>query len=127
MKRLGLLASVFVLATGLLVAAAPGAWAGNGHGSDGPGFGFFGGVRVVHQGQSIQAAIDAVKPGGTIFVQHGTYAEHLVITKRVPSWHSAPRSRRPRVTVRRVRVRIPIRTTTASASRGRALPTPTAT
>jgi hypothetical protein len=88
MKRLGVLASACVLAMGLLV-AAPAAWAGDGHsfghsdGGFGDGFFHFGGFSVVHPGQSIQAAIDASNPGGTIFVIRGTYAEHLVITKRV--------------------------------------------
>ena len=39
--------------------------------------------QVVGPGQSIQAAIDAASPGGTVLVRPGTYAEHLVITKTV--------------------------------------------
>ena len=42
-----------------------------------------GSFLVVGPGQSIQAAIDAVSPGGTVLVRPGTYAEHLVITKTV--------------------------------------------
>lgn len=37
--------------------------------------------RVVHPGQSIQAAVDAAKPGQTIYVRRGTYRENVVITK----------------------------------------------
>ena len=38
-------------------------------------------TRVVHKGQSIQAAINAAKPGDTIEVMKGTYREALEITK----------------------------------------------
>jgi len=50
--------------------------------------GFHFGPVVVHQGESIQAAIDAADPGATIIVKSGTYAEHLVITKTIKllSW-----------------------------------------
>lgn len=37
--------------------------------------------RVVHAGQSIQKAVDAARPGQTIFVRAGTYREHVVISK----------------------------------------------
>ena len=36
---------------------------------------------TVHSGESIQAAIDAAKPGTTIKVEEGTYAEALTIDK----------------------------------------------
>jgi len=38
---------------------------------------------VVGPNDSIQAAINAVPPGGTVIVQGGVHAEHLVITKTV--------------------------------------------
>jgi parallel beta-helix repeat protein len=38
-------------------------------------------THVVRAGQSIQAAIDAARPGDTIYVKRGVYAEALVITK----------------------------------------------
>jgi hypothetical protein len=38
-------------------------------------------TRVVHPGQSIQVAVDASKPGDTIIVQPGTYAENVEIHK----------------------------------------------
>lgn len=37
-------------------------------------------TRVVHPGQSIQAAIDKSKPGDTVLVKRGTYAENLQIS-----------------------------------------------
>ncbi|HEY7107302.1 MAG TPA: right-handed parallel beta-helix repeat-containing protein [Acidimicrobiia bacterium] len=40
-------------------------------------------IVVVGPHASIQRAIDAVGPGGTVVVKPGTYAEHLVITKTV--------------------------------------------
>jgi nitrous oxidase accessory protein NosD len=40
-------------------------------------------TQVVHPGESIQAAIDAVGSGGTVYVKYGTYHEHLVITHGV--------------------------------------------
>jgi hypothetical protein len=39
--------------------------------------------RVVRPGQSIQAALDAARPGSRIVVKAGTYAEQLTITKSV--------------------------------------------
>lgn len=40
-------------------------------------------VRVVHDGESIQAAVDASAPGDTVFVMPGTYRESVQITKRL--------------------------------------------
>ena len=59
-----------VLVAALMVGFAPAAGASSG-------------VQVVHPGQSIQAAIDAVGSGGTVWVQPGQYQEHLVITHGV--------------------------------------------
>jgi parallel beta-helix repeat protein len=39
------------------------------------------GTQVVHQGQSIQAAVDRAKPGTTIVVRPGVYRERVVIHK----------------------------------------------
>ncbi|MEV7403473.1 right-handed parallel beta-helix repeat-containing protein [Streptomyces sp. NPDC091267] len=39
------------------------------------------GDRVVHPGQSIQAAVDAARPGDTIVVRPGTYRESVLINK----------------------------------------------
>ena len=58
------------LAAALMVGFAPAAGASSG-------------VQVVHPGQSIQAAIDAVGNGGTVWVRPGQYQEHLVITHGV--------------------------------------------
>jgi hypothetical protein len=38
-------------------------------------------VRVVHPGQSIQSALDAVGAGGTVIVRRGVYRENVEITK----------------------------------------------
>lgn len=38
---------------------------------------------LVQAGQSVQAAIDAVRPGGTVVVAPGTYREDLLVTKAV--------------------------------------------
>jgi Right handed beta helix region len=62
----GFALSITAVALGSLVLAAP-AGASNR-------------VLVVHEGESIQAAIDAAHPGARIVVQEGTYAEQLVIT-----------------------------------------------
>ncbi|MFE2326810.1 nitrous oxide reductase family maturation protein NosD [Streptomyces sp. NPDC059385] len=56
-----------VIAAGLGVAAPPAAAAGH----------------MVHPGESIQAAVDAAKPGDSITVLPGTYREHVLITKRL--------------------------------------------
>jgi parallel beta-helix repeat protein len=40
-------------------------------------------VTTVRSGQSIQAAIDAARPGGTVVVLRGTYRENLLITKSI--------------------------------------------
>lgn len=56
-----------VMAAGLGVAAPPAAAAGH----------------TVHPGQSIQAAVDAAKPGDSITVMPGTYRENVLITKRL--------------------------------------------
>jgi parallel beta-helix repeat protein len=37
----------------------------------------------VHPGESIQAAIDAAKPGDTVFVYNGTYYENIFIIKTI--------------------------------------------
>ncbi|MFD7258333.1 nitrous oxide reductase family maturation protein NosD [Streptomyces sp. NPDC059874] len=55
------------MAAGLGVAAPPAAAAGH----------------TVHPGQSIQAAVDAAKPGDSITVMPGTYRENVLITKRL--------------------------------------------
>jgi nitrous oxidase accessory protein NosD len=46
-------------------------------------------VIVVHQGQSIQAAINAASPGDTIVVEPGIYHENLTITKNRLTLRSA--------------------------------------
>ncbi|MFJ8013644.1 nitrous oxide reductase family maturation protein NosD [Streptomyces sp. NPDC096339] len=55
------------MAAGLGVAAPPAAAAGH----------------MVHPGESIQAAVDAAKPGDSITVLPGTYRENVLITKRL--------------------------------------------
>ncbi len=37
--------------------------------------------HVVHRGESIQEAVDAAKPGDTIFIAPGTYRESVLVTK----------------------------------------------
>jgi len=58
-----------------------------GFGGFGHGYGHFGGfpgdTTIVRPGQSIQAAIDATKTGGTVIVKPGTYGENLQITRGV--------------------------------------------
>jgi len=73
---LGLFVALF-----LLVAAASSAQAGGGHHGkgNGPGHGHHGKKVVVGPGQSIQAAVDAAKPGTTIYV-FGTHQENVAIT-----------------------------------------------
>ncbi|MEV6790796.1 right-handed parallel beta-helix repeat-containing protein [Streptomyces sp. NPDC051320] len=39
------------------------------------------GARVVHPGQSIQAAVNAAQPGDTVYIAPGTYRESVLITK----------------------------------------------
>jgi len=58
----------------LLAVATGAAQAGGGHGQGGPGK-----KVVVGPGQSIQAAVDAAKPGTTIYV-FGTHRENVAIT-----------------------------------------------
>ena len=58
-------AVALTVAAGLLAAASPAAAK----------------THVVHEGQSIQAAIDAAKPGDTIVVKKGTYKESLDVAK----------------------------------------------
>jgi parallel beta-helix repeat protein len=41
------------------------------------------GVRLVHEGQSIQAAVDAAAEGDTVLVMPGTYRESVQITRNV--------------------------------------------
>ncbi|WP_329181494.1 right-handed parallel beta-helix repeat-containing protein [Streptomyces sp. NBC_01477] len=41
------------------------------------------GVRLVHEGQSIQAAVDAAADGDTVLVMPGTYRESVQITRNV--------------------------------------------
>lgn len=65
----GLFVALFLLAV-----AAGGARAGDGHGEGGNGK-----KVVVGPGQSIQAAVDAAKPGATIYV-FGTHQENVAIT-----------------------------------------------
>jgi Right handed beta helix region len=75
---LGLFVALF-----LLVAAASSAQAGGGHhgkgNGHGHGHGHHGKKVIVYPGQSIQAAVDAAKPGTTIFVI-GTHQENVAIT-----------------------------------------------
>lgn len=67
LRRLGV--ALATLALALAIAAAPAAAAGKRH------------AHVVKPGDSIQAAVDAARPGATIHVKRGVYRENVVITK----------------------------------------------
>ncbi|MET7859347.1 right-handed parallel beta-helix repeat-containing protein [Streptomyces sp. NPDC005318] len=77
-KQLICLAAVSTAAVGVTVpactAASSGSKASSGS-ADSPV------VREVHAGKSIQAAVDAARPGDTIVVKPGTYHESVLITK----------------------------------------------
>ena len=43
-------------------------------------------LHVVHQNESIQAAVDKAKNGDTVIVQAGIYPEHVIVNKHITLW-----------------------------------------